>query len=493
MTSLWLDNSSPITTDPFVSDGQYDVVIAGAGITGLVSGLLFARAGMRVAILEARSVGAVTTGNTTAKLTLLQGKHLSEILRHTAHKTAQAYVDGNREGMNWLVRYCEEHGVPVQRRDAYSYAATADGLARVGEEYLASSSLGLDVRRVGVLDVPFPTFGAVVLANQAQFDPMDVLGALSRDFRKHGGVICEGVRVTKAHAGSPTVVTTNRGVVRAEHLILATGTPILDRGLYWAKLEAERSYALAFRVPGAIPRGMYLSVDEPTRSVRTTPVGDEERLLVGGNGHPVGRARSPFAMVNDLARWTEQYFPGAERTHSWSAQDYEPAGRLPFVGWLPRGRGHIFLATGYDKWGMSNSVAASLTLASDILGGHLPWATALHRRVTTVTDAGSFIGANAAVGVAMARGYLSAWLTSRPAERPVEGAGVVTHAGFRPIGTSTVNGRECTVGAICPHLLGVLSWNDAERSWDCPLHGSRFGADGIRLEGPALKDLTRLS
>jgi glycine/D-amino acid oxidase-like deaminating enzyme/nitrite reductase/ring-hydroxylating ferredoxin subunit len=491
MTSLWLDRSSPIATDQFVSDGQYDVVIAGAGITGLVSGLLFARAGMRVAILEARSVGAVTTGNTTAKLSLLQGKHLSEILRHTAHKTAQAYVDGNREGMNWLVRYCQEHGVPVQRRDAYSYASTADGLTRVGEEYLASSSLGLDVRRVGALDVPFPTFGAVVLANQAQFDPMDVLAALASDFRKHGGVICEGIRVIKAQAGSPTVVTTTSGVVRAEYLILATGTPILDRGLYFAKLEAQRSYGLAFRVPGAIPQGMYLSVDEPTRSVRTTPVGDEERLLVGGNGHPVGRARSPLELVNDLTRWTETYFPGAERTHSWSAQDYEPAGRIPFVGWLPRGRGHIFLATGYDKWGMSNSVAASLTLASDVLGGHLPWAIALRRRVTTLTDAGSFIGANAAVGVAMARGYLSAWFTARPDERPTEGAGIVAHAGLRPIGTSTVDGRTNTVCAICPHLFGVLSWNDAELSWDCPLHGSRFAPDGTRLEGPALKDLAR--
>jgi glycine/D-amino acid oxidase-like deaminating enzyme/nitrite reductase/ring-hydroxylating ferredoxin subunit len=491
MTSLWLDRSSPIATDQFVSDGQYDVVIAGAGITGLVSGLLFARAGMRVAILEARFVGAVTTGNTTAKLSLLQGKHLSEILRHTSHRTAQAYVDGNREGMNWLVRYCEEHGVAVQRRDAYSYAATADGLTRVGEEYLASSSLGLDVRRVGALDVPFPTFGAVVLANQAQFDPMDVLAALARDFRKHGGIICEGVRVTRAHAGSPTVVTTTSGVVRAEYLILATGTPILDRGLYFSKLEAQRSYGLAFRVPGAIPQGMYLSVDEPTRSVRTTPVGDEERLLVGGNGHPVGRARSPLAMVNDLTRWTETYFPGAERTHSWSAQDYESPGRIPFVGWLPRGRGHIFLATGYDKWGMSNAVAASLTLASDILGGHLPWAIALRRRVSTVSDVGSFIGANAAVGVALARGYLSAWFTSRPAEGPAEGTAIVTHAGLRPIGTSTVDGRNVTVCAICPHLFGVLSWNDAERSWDCPLHGSRFAADGTRLEGPALKDLSR--
>lgn len=493
MTSLWLDKTSPIETDPFTPEAEYDVVVAGAGLTGLVTGLLFARAGMRIAILEARTVGAVTTGNTTAKLSLLQGRHLSEMLHHTTVKTGRAYVEGNREGMSWLLRYCQDRDVPVQRRDAYSYASTEGGLALVDQEYRASSALGLEVTRVGPLDVPFPTFGAVRLTNQAQFDPLDVLAALARDFRARGGVICEGVRVTHVRAGSPVAVTTTRGRVRAGHLILATGTPILDRGLYFAKQEAFRSYALAFRVPGELPSGMYLSVDRPTRSLRTAPAEDGDRLVVGGNGHPVGRSASPLALVKDLAEWTADYFPGAERTHSWSAQDYRPVGRVPFVGWLPRGRGHVFVATGYDKWGMANSVAASLTLAADILGGHLPWATRLHRRITTPADAGSFVGANAAVVVAAVRGYAGAWLTPRTSQRPAEGRAIVTHDGIRPIGTSTVGGNTCTVSTVCPHLYGVVGWNDAEASWDCPLHGSRFTAEGALLEGPAVKDLTRLS
>ncbi|WP_349898422.1 FAD-dependent oxidoreductase [Parafrigoribacterium soli] len=485
MTSLWLDTAQPIDTDQFVPNSEYDVVVAGAGLTGLVTGLLFARAGMRVAILEARTVGAVTTGNTTAKLSLLQGKHLSEMMRHTSLGTGKAYVDANREGMEWLLRYCADHDIPVQHRDAYSYASTEDGLARVDEEYRASSSLGLDVSRVGPVDAPFPSFGAVRLKNQAQFNPMDALAALARDFRHHGGVLCEGVRVNRVQSGKPVQLGTTKGPVSAKYLILATGTPFLDRGLYFAKQEAQRSYALAFRVPGELPEGMYLSVDQPTRSVRTTPAGGAEHLVVGGNGHTVGRAASPLELVNDLTRWTEHYFPGAERTHSWSAQDYRPAGRVPFVGWLPRGRGHIYFATGFDKWGMANSVAASLTLAADILGGHLPWATKLHHRITTPADAGSFIGANAAVLVAAARGYLNAWSSPSPARPPSEGRGVVTHSGIRPTGVSTVDGKTCSVSAVCPHLGGVLSWNDAETSWDCPLHGSRFTADGTLLEGPA--------
>ncbi|MCU1529969.1 MAG: FAD-dependent oxidoreductase, partial [Frondihabitans sp.] len=188
MTSLWLDTARTIDTDSFAPDARYDVVVAGAGLTGLLSGLLFARAGLRVAILEARFVGAAASGNTTAKLSLLQGTRLSEILRHSTLATARAYVEGNREGMMWLLRYCEEHGVPVQQRDAFSYAASPDGIARVDEEYRAGVALGLDVTRESSLDVPFPAYGAVGLAGQAQFDPMDVLRALATDVRGHGGV-----------------------------------------------------------------------------------------------------------------------------------------------------------------------------------------------------------------------------------------------------------------------------------------------------------------
>ena len=497
MTSLWLDRNmrSPgypresIQTDPISPGRRYDIVVAGAGLTGLTTALLFARAGRSVAVVEARQVGAVTSGNTTAKVSLLQGTHLSELLRHTSLRNAKAYVEANREGMEWLLRYCNDHGIPAQRRDAYSYAGTEDGVVAVRRELRAARRLGLNATEDAADELPFKTYGALRLANQAQINPMDVLAALAADVRRHGGVIHEGVRVQGVRAGTPVFVETNRGVFLAEKLVLATGTPILDRGLYFAKMTAHRSYGLAFRVPGELPQGMYLSVDAPTRSLRTALVDGEERLVVGGNGHIVGRSRSPRALVADLDSWTRENFTGAERSHAWSAQDYRPAGRIPFVGWLPRGHGRIFIATGYDKWGMSNAVAASLTLAADILGGHLPWANTLHRRVSTPADVGSFLGANAAVGVELARGYWNAWW-SKPSTPP-EGSGMVAHDGTRPIGVCTVNGVTSRVSAVCPHLGGVLSWNDAEFSWDCPLHGSRFTANGTRLEGPAVDDLGR--
>ncbi len=241
--------------------------------------------------------------------------------------------------------------------------------------------------------------------------------------------------------------------------------------------------------------GMYLSADSPTRSLRTAQFNGEELLLVGGNGHPVGAELSTAKEVADLDAWTQRHFPGAERTHRWSSQDYESANMTPFVGWLPRGGGRIFLATGYNKWGMTNAVAAALNLSSNLLGGaeDYPWVKVLQRRITGAADLASGAKSNASVAANLAKGWVAAELrgpdVGSDAPAPAEGEGVVGQRSGRPVAVSTVEGVTCAVSGICPHLGGILNWNDAERSWDCPLHGSRFSSDGALLEGPATKDL----
>jgi glycine/D-amino acid oxidase-like deaminating enzyme/nitrite reductase/ring-hydroxylating ferredoxin subunit len=491
MRSLWEATRPDVDSDDFEADAVYDEVIVGAGITGLVTALLFARAGRRVAVLEARHVGAVTTGNTTAKISVLQAALLQDVLAHNTRAVAQAYVDGNREGLEWIVRYCHDHGVPIERKDAISYATTFEGAKKLDKEFHVATKLGLPVERLDDAGLPFPTTGALRLPDQAQFHPLEFLAALVADIRSHGGVVIEGVRVTKVKASArPVLVGSNRGEVFADHVIVATGIPILDRGLYWAKETPKRSYAVSFRAPGARPEGMYIDVEEPARSIRTW---GSDQLIVGGNGHVVGRQRgSSHALVDDLITWTKERFPGVEPTHTWSAQDYQPSHRVPFVGWLPRGRGRVFVATGYNKWGMTNAVAAALTLASDVLGGHMPWAKTLHRRMTLPRTIASGIGANAAVAVWYARGWFTALARLQPVEPPDEGQGVVGREGLRPVARSTVDGMTCSLSAICPHQHAIVTWNDAERSWDCPAHGSRFAADGSLLEGPTVKPMKRL-
>ncbi|NUS40665.1 MAG: FAD-binding oxidoreductase, partial [Terrabacter sp.] len=280
VTSLWLDRAAPVADDPLPDSGvALDAIVVGAGLTGLTTALLLARSGMRVECVEARQVGAVTTGRTTGKVSLLQGTHLSRIRRHQSDDVAAAYVDANREGMEWLLRFCDDHAVPYQRRTAVTYAADEQERSSVEKEHEAASALGLAVEWRDTLDVPFPHVAATTLADQAQLDSMDVLAALAEQLRSHGGTLHQGHRVRSvSKGGRPTVRLEGGEALTADHLVLATGTPILDRGLHFARLEPQRSYVLALDGAGPM-EGMYLSAGSDARSVRDAPGGT---LVVGG-------------------------------------------------------------------------------------------------------------------------------------------------------------------------------------------------------------------
>jgi glycine/D-amino acid oxidase-like deaminating enzyme/nitrite reductase/ring-hydroxylating ferredoxin subunit len=493
MSSLWLDTQSVRhpAQGPLTPGSHWDSVVVGAGLTGLTTAVLLARSGQQVAVVEARRVGAVATGNTTGKVSLLQGGNLSAIRSARSAEVLQAYVDGNREAQSWLLRYLQERGVEYQRRSAYVYTHSSAGLGTLEDELEACRQAGLDADWADAAELPYPVTGAVQLADQAQIHPTAVLQSLTDELLGRGGLIFEGVRVVGATSGQPVSVKTSAGDLSADHLVLATGAPVLDRGGHFARMRGLRSYAQAYRLPRdtSVPQGMYLGLDTPGRSLRSAPVNGEELLLVGGNGHEVGRAGSPAEAQRELERWTLEHFPGAERTHAWSAQDYRPADSVPYFGLLPQGGGSVYVATGFNKWGMTNGVAAALAITAEILGGHMPWAETLAGRSPSVRGLLTGVKDNTSVGARMTRDWVQAELKSLPEEPPAEGEGAVGRVRGRPVGVSTVNGVTRRISAVCPHMGGVVTWNDAECSWDCPLHASRFAADGELLEGPAVENL----
>ncbi|MGC5162385.1 FAD-dependent oxidoreductase [Rhodococcus sp. DT1] len=512
MTSLWLARDAEAgahTSDEWTQRREvYDTVVVGAGLTGVVTALLLARSGQRVAILEARDIGAVTTGNTTAKVSLLQGTALSQISRRHSRPVVQAYVDGNLGAQRWIAEFCKHNEVETETADAYTYAVSGESVASVEAEHRSCRAAGLPTRTVTDTELPYPVASAVVLPNQIQFDPMPMLRAAVRELRASDGEVFTGIRAVSASTDSGgCTVETESGSVRGAHVVLATGMPILDRGGFFARLEPERSYACAFEVAETPPSGMYLSVDSPTRSIRTAPAAsphgtsssgnDRRLLLVGGNGHVVGRHKgSTRAAVADLVAWTQRHFPGAKPVARWSAQDYSTLDSLPYVGPLLPTTDRLWVATGYGKWGMTNAVTAAHLLSTRITGERDPeieaWAPGYSAwSPSQLFDVPSAVKLNAGVGINLARGWWSAETSSDSSTAPGEGEGRVARDCGLPVGISTIDGRTQRVSAVCPHLGGVLRWNDEEASWDCPLHGSRFAADGTRLEGPATSDLHR--
>ena len=488
---LWRQSAERLAGSPAYAFGTlaetvWDVVVVGGGLTGVTTALLLARAGCTVALLEARELGSGTTGSSTAKVSLLQGTTISAVQDATSADTARAYVEANLEAQAWVSRYAEEHEVALQRRSAFTYASTNQGARSVHAEIEAARGAGLTVVWVEDTTLPFPVAGAAVLANQLQLDPRQLLTAMAVDAEQHGAVLVQGVVAHAISGTGPVVVSTDAGEVRANRVVVATNLPFVDRGGHFARAEPLRSYAMAYRTPRQAVDGMYLSADQPSRSLRDVPDADGSLLLVGGNGHVTGRAGSPSARLAELDRWTLDWFPEARLVHQWSAQDYRTSSHVPWAGPLLPRHDEVLVAGGYGKWGMTNAVAAALALTARILGGHVAWAEELYAwgRPTPAAVAQT-MRLNAKVAGEMALGWAKPLGRPHRAE-PDEGEGVVVADRLgTPTATARVNGKVHRVSAVCPHLGGILRWNDAERSWDCPLHGSRFTAAGGRLEGPA--------
>ena len=465
-SSVWMDRPRPARSPwtPATGDSEYDVVVAGGGLTGAVSALLLARAGLRVALFEARRIGDGATGRSTAKVSLLQGTRLSTILQHHDVGHARRYVEANREGQAWLRRFMDDHAVDYQVRAAFTYATTDEGVRQVDAEARAAARAGLAAYRPEDIGLPFRVCAALALDDQLQVDPMVLLDALIGALESEGGTVYENSRVVGARhrpGGGLGIEVGGAGELAAERLVLAMGTPFLDRAGWFTRLEAHRSYALTARCDW-LPPGMYLSTDSPTRSLRTVPGPDGDLLMAGGNGHPTGRGAPEHQRLEDLEGWVTSTWPGSEITHSWSAQDLHPAAGLPYAGRLLPHDNRILAATGYAKWGFTNAAAAALVLAKTALGGVPDWASAY-----------------ATWSPAELRGLRSILATNLAvAEHMVEG-----HVARGPL-------REDDKRApVCTHLAGRLRWNSAEETWDCPLHGSRFAPDGQVLCGPAVRAL----
>ncbi len=503
MPPLWkLDHTTPRLSVPF-APGKHEVVIVGAGITGLATGVMLATLGRDVAIVEAGEIAQLATGSNTGKVSLLQGSTLSTLRRHHPASLVRAYVDANRAGADWLAEFARDAGLTMTERTAYSYTPARAGLETIENEIAAGREAGLDVRRAdeSELSTPFPALAAAALDGQFAVDPVALADALAWAFIAAGGTLHTGVRVRGVQAVPEPLVRTDAGALRADRIVLATGTAIMDRGLTFAKTRGLRSHCVAFAYGDEIPVGMYLSVDGPARSVRSVTPGDGPagiaRLIVGGNGHPVGRAHSDAAEIDELVAWTHKHFPGAREVARWSAQDYESHNLVPFVGVMPRTLGRVRFATGYAKWGLTNGPAAAIRLTSEIMGvpfrERAPWIIKLGTRLTVPADLARGARENALVGAEAAKGWARAESTSVPVPRPAEGCGIVAQRAGHPVAVSSVDGRTRAVSAVCSHLGGIVAWNDAERTWDCPLHASRFAPDGTRLEGPATEDLTPLA
>jgi nitrite reductase/ring-hydroxylating ferredoxin subunit len=361
------------------------------------------------------------------------------------------------------------------------------GRKAIEDEVEAALRLGLPASFAETLDLPLPVTGAVRFSNQASFHPVRYLQGLAAALDEEE--LFESTTAVGVERGSPARVHTNTGaVVTANQVVVATHTPFLDRGLFFARVHPERSYAaVPARVPAeSAPAAMYLSTSSPASTVRAHATDGDTWLVVGGHGHKTGQAdeREAYARLADDAR---SRF-GLERLElHWATQDAGPVDKVPFVGPVEPLARNVHVVTGMRKWGLAMGTAG--VLLSDLIAERAnPWARLFSTdRIRARAGAFDFAKQNANVGwhfvADRVRNRGSAGELA-PGEGAVVGAGLGQRALFRDD-----DGTLHALSARCTHLGCIVKWNAAERSWDCPCHGSRFAHDGQVLEGPATSPL----
>ena len=495
--SFWVESTPETDYAPLAGRVSVDVAVIGAGITGLTSATLLKREGKTVAVVEAKRIVRGATGYTTAKVTSGHGVIYSELMKTFGAEGARRYAEANQAALERVARFVDEDGIDCdfERKANYVYAESREEIESLEREVEAARSCGLGASFVEDTPLPYEVAGAVRLADQAQFHPRKYLLALAQTIPGDGSHVFELTRALDVDAGSACAVKTDRGTVLARDVIVATHLPFLDRGLFFAKTYPHRSYAVAAPIDEKhAPNGMFINAGTPTRSARTIHDGNRLLLQVGGNGHKAGEEEDTPRRYEQLEEFLREHWPEAGPVeYRWSTQDYMSLDRVPYVGRLRRRLQQVTTATGFNKWGMTNGTAAAMILSDGILERPNEWAEVFEaKRLKPRVSAGKLVKEGASVGFHFLADRLGR-ADERSPDGLAPGEGAILRVGRRKRAVYRDEaGALHILSAVCRHLRCIVAWNPAERTWDCPCHGSRYTGEGQAIQGPTVKDLERI-
>lgn len=492
--SLWIETSPDTKYAPLSGKPSFDAVVVGGGIAGLSAAYMLQRDGMKVAVLEAGRIASGVTGYTTAKITALHGTIYSDLVDRHGAERAGAYAAANSAAIDQIRAIVEGEGIAceLERQDAYTYAESIDGADALRSEADACRELGLPAEFTYDVPLPFPVSAAVRLPDQAQFHPRAYCVGLAAAIHGKGGRVYERTHVTDVEEKVRVVhVKTDRGTLSTSAVVIATHLPFHGDGSYYAKTAPRRSYAMAF-ADGEGFDGMYISAEPPVRSLRRASAAGRRWLIVGGEDHKVGQDDDTETHYVALEAWARERLNLRDPAYRWSAQDYVSVDGMPYIGRLSSDHERVFVATGFRKWGMTNATASGVMIADAVAGRENPWAFAFDStRMRFTAAAKKLLTENLNVAKHLIGGKLQTNGHTPDELAPGEGQIMKIEGEMAAVSRDDEGGLHA-VASDCTHMGCRVAWNTAERTWDCPCHGSRFTPDGEVIEGPATQPLKPL-
>ncbi|MDB2070378.1 FAD-dependent oxidoreductase [Clostridium perfringens] len=476
MKSVWSESCKFRKRDALNKDIKTDVLVIGAGIAGVLTAYMLKQKGREVVVIDAAEIASGNTKNTTAKITSQHDLIYSKLIAEFGEEKARQYAKANELAIKKYKEIIEDKRIECDFEEKPAYVYSLNEIDVLKEEVEAAKNLGIDAEFVDEANLPFKINGAVKFNNQAQFNPLKFLKGISNEL-----IIYENTRALEI---KENLVVTSGGNITANNIVVATHYPIMNApGYYFMKMHQERSYVLALENTSEID-GMYIDINKEGYSFRTY----NNLLLLGGISHRTGE-NEEGGSYDKLRKVAKELYTKAKEKYYWSAQDCMTIDGIPYIGRYSSETPNIYVATGFNKWGMTSSMVSAMIISDMILEKENDFSEIFSPRRFDLSLSINNI-ANDLIETAKNFIAQKVYIPSSEIEHIKNGHGGIIEYNGEKVGVyKNKEGKEFFVSTKCTHLGCQLSWNADELTWDCPCHGSRFDYKGRLVGSPATKDL----
>ncbi len=493
--SIWQDQiKAHVPANPWEKNTRYDVLIVGGGITGLTTALLLQQKGKKCILAEAHNIGFGTTGGTTAHLNTLLDAPYYELEKSFGREDAQLVAKGAREAIARIETISRNCNIDcdLEYKTAYLYAETDDEAAELEKIKDGNEHAGVTTEWSNSIPVPVPFTRALSIGGQGQLHAGKYIAGLAKAFEEVGGVILQHCLVSKVTGDEEILADTCLGAIKAGACVYATHLPP-GINIFSFRCAPYRSYAVAFTLKtGDYPSGLAYDSKDPYHYFRSHNVNGQDYVIAGGMDHKTGHCDNTEHVFTELEAYLKKYFDIDKVAYKWSSQYYNSVDGLPYIGLMP-GHDHVYAATGYGGNGIIYGTLAGTILCDLICGQASPYAEVFDpSRIKVAAGFSSFIKENADVVSNFVSKRINIDKLKQLADlAPGEGK-IVIWENNKVALYKDEHGHIYAVDPVCPHARCIVSWNNAEKTWDCPCHGARYAPNGDLLSGPASKGLTQV-
>lgn len=495
MESLWIETTkNELNLKPLEKDEETEVCVIGAGMFGLTTAYYLTLAGKKVTIIEKGEIGEKVSGNTTGKITSQHGLFYDHLINDYGEEYAHKYFEANEDAIKRIKDIIEKEKIECEfsERKAYVYTTKQDEVMEIEKEVDAVNKIGGNAKLVTKTELPFKIKSAIEFEKQAQFHPRKYMLGLAKAILRDNKIYNFTTAIDVKKEADKFTVYTDKGKIRADYVVLATHYPIINiPGIYFAKMYQSTSYIIGIETNSKLPQGMYISAKEPIYSFRTAQYNGKEILLIGGSEHRTGEALPDDSKYNELEKKAKELYPDCKVLFKWDTRDCISLDKIPYIGEFSNFISNIYVGTGFKKWGMAFSNVAGKIVTDKIMGKENKYEEIF--KATRVNPIKNRWEVKNMVKESIESLAINKFkIESHNIDEIENDNGAIIKIDGKNIGVyKDKKGKIYAVKPVCTHLGCLLTWNNIDKTWDCPCHGSRFDYMGRNLYEPAIKDLPR--